>query len=137
MDAIRNLSLLLLRCALGVIFLYHGATKALHWHQTLVMFPKMGFAVGFAYVAVALELGGGALLILGLLARWAGLLLAGEMLIALLRVHLPAGPILAVSRYELPMILSAASFAIFAFGAGSVALGRPRRGARARGAARG
>jgi putative oxidoreductase len=69
-----------------------------------------------------LETIAGSLLILGLVSRVAGLLLAGEMLVALIRVHLPSGPITHVSGYQLPMMLSAAAFGIFCFGAGPVSL---------------
>lgn len=117
-DRFRPLALTLLRLALGVIFLWHGWGKLSglgHWTQNFV---HMGFPAYFAYVAGGLEAVGGGLLVLGLLGRLVGLLLAGELLIALLRVHLPGGPIWNVGRYELVMLLSAASFVIFAYGSG-------------------
>lgn len=121
-DKFRPLGLTLLRLALGVIFLYHGWVKLSdlpHWTQNFV---HMGFPPYFAYIAGGLEAGGGALLILGLFSRIVGLLLAGELLIALVKVHLPGGPLWKVGGYELPMLLSAASFMIFCYGAGPVAV---------------
>lgn len=123
MNTLRMVALLLLRWAVGVIFFYHGFMKLTHLHLWATQaFPHMGFPGYFAYIAAALETGGGALLIVGLGARVVGLLLAGEMTIALLKVHLLAGPITYVPRYELVMLLAAASFAICAFGAGPLAL---------------
>lgn len=119
MSFIRTLALLLLRCAVGVVFLYHGLVKVGHLHQTPAMFSHMGFPAYFGYIAAFLETIGGAALVLGLAARVFGILFAGEMLIAFLRVHLPSGPITHVPGYELPMLLSAASFMVFAYGAGA------------------
>jgi len=117
-DIFRPLGLTLLRLAVGVIFLYHGSAKLSDLHQWTQNFVHMGFPAYTAYVIGSLEAVGGALLILGLFSRIFALLLAGDMLVALLKVHLPGGPIWNVGRYELVMLLSAASFAIFAHGAG-------------------
>ena len=122
METVRNLALLLLRCTVGVIFFYHGVTKAAHWSALAGMFGRMGFPGYFGYIAACLETIGGVALVLGLATRIFGILLAGEMLIAFLRVHLPSGPITHVPGYELLMVLSAAAFLIFAFGAGNVSL---------------
>jgi uncharacterized membrane protein YphA (DoxX/SURF4 family) len=59
---------------------------------------------------------GGALLIVGLLSRASGLLLAVEMLVAFLRVNSPSGPVTKIQGYELSMMLAAASLSITAFG---------------------
>ncbi len=112
----------LFRLALGVVFLYHGSVKLAHLGQWTQNFVHMGFPAYFAYIAGVLEAGGGALLVLGLFTRVVGLLLAGELLIALVRVHLPHTPLLDVGGYELPMLLSAASFVLFAYGPGPLSL---------------
>lgn len=91
----------------------------------------------FAYIAGVIEFFGGITLILGLFTRISGLLIAGEMLIAVWRVHLPQGPITQVKNYEFPMVLAAAAFTLATVGAGMISLdhaiyggGRkaPRRG---------
>jgi|SRR6185437_3132163 len=135
-DRFRPLALTLLRLALGVIFLYHGVAKLSdlpHWTQNFV---HMGFPSYFGYIAGSLETVGGGLLILGLFGRLIGLLLAGELLTALLRVHLPAGPIWNVGRYELAMLLSGASFVIFAYGPGPWSLDAALFGGRGGGKSR-
>ncbi len=121
-DRFRPLALTLFRLAVGISFLYHGSMKLSNLGQWTHNFVAMGFPPYFAYIAGVLEAGGGALLVLGLFTRVAGLLLAGELLIALVRVHLPHTPLLHVGGYELPMLLSGASFALFAYGAGPLSL---------------
>jgi len=118
----RPLGITLLRLAVGVVFLYHGIEKVTNLDQWQQNFAHMGFPAQTAFLIGPLETIAGSLLILGLFSRVAGLLLAGDMLVALIRVHLPSGPITHVSGYQLPMMLSAAAFGIFCFGAGPVSL---------------
>jgi putative oxidoreductase len=123
-DRFRPLALTLFRLGLGIVFLYHGSVKLSHLGQWTHNFVHMGFPPYFAYIAGTLEALGGALLILGLFTRVVALLLAGELLIALVRVHLPHTPLLQVGGYELPLLLSGGAFLVFAYGAGPVALDR-------------
>lgn len=125
LEKLKPLALLLLRLGLGVIFLYHGYPKIFtHAHQTMQEFPKMGFPSYFALVAGVIEFFGGWLLILGLFTRIAALLLAGEMAIALVRVHLPQGGVMAVSNYQFPLALAVGAFALVAVGAGAISIDR-------------
>ena len=78
----------------------------------------------FVYIAGALELGGGALLVAGLFTRITGLLLAGEMAVAMWKgEHFFLQP-LAVDQYGLALALSVGAFALATFGAGSISLDR-------------
>ncbi|MFZ0640707.1 MAG: DoxX family protein, partial [Candidatus Acidiferrales bacterium] len=86
--------------------------------------PRMGFPSYFAYVAGIVEFFGGWLLILGLFTRIAALLLAGEMAVAIVRVHLPQGGLMAVSNYQFPLALAVGAFALVAVGAGAISLDR-------------
>lgn len=125
LEKLKPLALLLLRLGLGVIFIYHGYPKIFtHAHQTMQEFPRMGFPSYFAIVAGVVEFFGGWLLILGLFTRIAALLLAGEMAIAILRVHLPQGGIMAVSNYQFPLALAVGAFALVAVGAGAISVDR-------------
>jgi putative oxidoreductase len=125
LEKLKPLALLLLRLGLGLIFIYHGYPKLFtHLHETVLEFPRMGFPAYFAYVAGVVEFFGGWLLILGLFTRIAALLLAGEMAIAILRVHLPHGGIMAVSNYQFPLALAVGSFALVAVGAGVISFDR-------------
>jgi putative oxidoreductase len=81
-----------------------------------------GLPAYFAYIAGVLEMGGGALLLAGFNTRLIGLLLAGEMAVAMWKgEHFFAHP-LAVGQYELALALGAGAFALATFGGGSTAL---------------
>jgi putative oxidoreductase len=123
LEKLKPLALLLLRLALGIIFIFHGYPKLFtHTRESMQMFEHMGFPGYFVYVAGALEFFGGIVLIPGLFTRIAGLLLAGEMAIAVWRVHLPQGPIAMVKNYEFPLLLAVAAFTLATVGAGLISL---------------
>jgi putative oxidoreductase len=124
-DKLKPLALLLLRIGLGIIFVYHGYPKLFsHTHEFLQAFPRMGFPSYFVYVAGVLEFFGGCLLLLGLFTRIAALLIAGEMAIAIIRVHVPQGGVLALSNYQCPLALAVGAFALVALGAGAISFDR-------------
>jgi putative oxidoreductase len=119
LEKLKPLALLLLRVALGVIFIYHGYPKLFgHTRQTMDAFAHMGFPGYFAYLAGVIEFFGGCLLIAGLFTRIAGLLIAGEMAVALVQVHKILGDPRAVHNYEFPLVLAVAAFALASLGAG-------------------
>jgi len=138
LENLKPLALLLLRAAMGIIFISHGYPKLFtHTRDMMPFFEHVGFPGYFVYIAGVLEFFGGITLVLGLFTRISGLLLAVEMAIAVWRVHLPQGPITQVKNYEFPMVLAAAAFTLAAVGAGAISLdhaifggGRkpPRRG---------
>lgn len=120
LDRLQPLGLLLLRIALGVIFLTHGYPKLLKPNADMQhMFVQNGLPAQFVYVAGVLEVFGGGLLFLGLFTRPAALLLAIEMGVAIWKVH-SSGGIMAVHLYEFPLALAAASLALATVGAGAV-----------------
>jgi len=117
------LALLLLRFALAIVFISHGYPKLFgNPHQWTSNFVHMGFPPYFAYISGILEFFGGLLLIAGLFTQTAGLLLALEMAVAIWRVHLPMGSVLAVHNYEFPLALAAGAFTLATVGAGSLSL---------------
>ena len=125
LEKLKPLALLLLRLGLGIIFVYHGFPKLFtDTHEALREFPQMGFPAYFVYIAGIVEFFGGCLLILGLFTRIAALLIAGEMAIAIVKVHLPHGGLMAVSNYQFPLALAVAAFALVAVGAGAVSFDR-------------
>ena len=128
LDRLNPLGLLVLRLGAATNFLSTGYDKLFgspgKW---LVWFPKQGFPFYFAYIAGALELFGGLLLILGLLTRLIGLLLAIQMAIAVWKVSLPHSGIYNVEGYGLPLMLGAACFVLFTAGAGIFSVSDPVR----------
>lgn len=124
LEKLKPVALLLLRWALGAIFIYHGARKLFgNPEPFLDFFSRLGFPAYMAYVAGVVELFGGALLVAGLFTRIAGLLLAVEMGVAIWKVHLNEG-VLAIREYEYPLALAVAAFTLAAVGAGAVSLDR-------------
>jgi putative oxidoreductase len=121
-SAAASLGLLVLRIVVGAIFAAHGAQKVFEYTipGTVGSFAEMGVPLAeFAAPLVAfLELIGGVLLILGFLTRPIGILLAVDMVVALVLVHLSAGLWVASGGYEFVAVLGAASLALALTGAG-------------------
>jgi putative oxidoreductase len=126
LEKLKPLALLLLRLALGVIFVHYGYPKLfVHTRESMQWFAQHGFPSYFAYVSGVLELFGGLLLIVGLFTRIAGLLLAGEMAVALWKVHKLFSDPHAVQNYQFPLMMAVGSFALAALGAGLISFDEP------------
>jgi putative oxidoreductase len=76
------------------------------------------------WVVLAVEIGGGVLLLLGLLTRLAAALIAGEIGVALLLVQLRAGYPDAAAGIERDLLLVVGALALVALGAGGLSLDR-------------
>jgi putative oxidoreductase len=121
-DRLQPLALLVLRVALALIFIYHGYPKLTHTHGDLQkMFVEHGMPGYFAMLAGVIETFGGGLLLIGLLARPAAMLLAIEMSVAIWKVHSVHG-IYAVRDYEFPLALAAGCFVLASVGAGLISV---------------
>lgn len=117
--------LLCLRAALGITFMMHGGQKYFVLGFTAVV-PEMSregipYPELAAVVVTFVELVGGALLLLGLATRYAALLIAIEMGVAIWRVNWSAG-FFAPQGIELPMMLGGAALALFLTGAGDISI---------------
>lgn len=124
LEKLKPLSLLLLRCALGLIFIVHGMPKLFGDPQRVAQFfQNLGLPPFSSYVAGVVEVFGGGMLVAGLFTRLAGLLLAGQMGVAIWVAHLGKG-VLAVREYEFPLVLAAAAFVLVTTGAGAVSVDR-------------
>lgn len=121
LEALKPIALLLLRLAMGVIFIHYGYPKLfVHPRSSVAWFSQHGFPGYFAYLSGVLELFGGMLLIAGLFTRIAGLVLAIEMAVALWRVHGLLSDPLAVQNYQFPLMMGVAALALAAVGAGAI-----------------
>jgi putative oxidoreductase len=122
-----DLALFVLRAAVGLLMAGHGAQKlfgSFGGHGiagTGQFFESLGLRPGerHARLAGAGELGGGALLVLGLLTPLAAAAVIGVMVVAVLTVHGPKGPWITQGGYEYNLVLIVAAFALAAAGPGA------------------
>jgi putative oxidoreductase len=86
-SSLQSWGLAVLRVIVGVVFLMHGGQKVFIWgfHGVAGFLGGLGipFPAVSGVVLTVVELLGGAALVLGLLTRWAALLLAVDMLVAI------------------------------------------------------
>jgi len=124
-----NLALLVLRCGLGAVMLAHGINHIFgggkiagtgRWFASLGMKP----GIVHAWLASLTEIGGGALLVVGLLTPLGGAAVIGVMLVALITNHRGNGFFIfrPGEGWEYVMTLTLAGFAIAVLGAGEWSL---------------
>ena len=132
MDDPIGVGLLVLRIALGVVFLAHGVKHLRGREKTTGWFGWLGFkAPGFQWFAsTATEIGVGVLLIAGLLTGVAAAGVVGIMVVAFWTVHRTAGFFITafmkegidVEGYEYVAFLAAAAAALAITGPGAYAV---------------
>lgn len=139
-----DIGLLLLRLALGAIFIAHGLQKALGLfggpgpEGVIGMVGGMGFkpAAVWAWLLIAAELGGGAGLVLGLLTPLCALGIIVSQLVAVFMVHGPHGFFMnsggQIPGFEFNLALLGGLFCLLFTGPGRVSLDYPIFGRRAR-----
>jgi putative oxidoreductase len=122
----QDLVLLAARALVGVVLIAHGWQKLNDWglDGTEAGFADMGVpnagpAAAFAVIA---ELGGGALLLLGLFTPIAALLVAADMAGAFWFAHRGTTVFVGDGGWELVAVIAAAALALFAAGAGRLSL---------------
>lgn len=120
--------LLILRVIVGFAFVQHGYPKIQHpasW-MTLAMGPRAFAPAWLQAIVAAVEFGGGIALMLGLLTPLAALLLACDMIGAMLTVELPSGAAFVGGRhsYELNAVYVAVMAALLFVGPGFVSVDR-------------
>ncbi|MBZ5515081.1 MAG: DoxX family protein [Acidobacteriia bacterium] len=117
--------LLLLRLAVGAVFVMHGGQKIFvtGFRGVAGFLAHLGFPLPLvaAIVLMLVEFVGGLALIFGIFTRWAAALSACVMVVAVLLVHLKRG--FFTPGVEFPMTLLAASLALALSGPGALALG--------------
>lgn len=125
---------LLLRLALGLMFIAHGLLKVLVFTPagTAGYFASIGLPGWLGYVTIVAELGGGALLLLGVAARQVALLLVTVLLGAAIFGHGGNGWVFsnAGGGWEYPVFLAVAALVQALLGDGALALkplGKPQR----------
>ncbi len=116
---------LVLRLSLGIMFVMHAYLKLAVFTMdgTVQFFESLGYPAFLAYVTVVAELGGGALLILGVYSRYVAAALI-PILLGAMMVHVGNGWVFSAQGggYEYPLFLIAASATQFLLGDGAYAL---------------
>lgn len=119
-----------LRVVVGLIFLMHGYAKLVTMGPAATADMMQHLGIPFPHVSAmlvtAVELLGGAALILGLLTRWAAAALAVDMSVAVILAKLPGG-FFAPRGVEFELTLCAAALTLALVGAGGVSLDALRR----------
>ena len=117
--------LTVLRVIVGIVFLMHGWQKLFvtGFHGVAGFLGHLGIPApaAAAVVLTLVEFVGGIALILGLFTRWAALLLAIDMVVAILLVHLKNG-FFNPQGFEYPLTLLAASIALALSGPGEASV---------------
>jgi putative oxidoreductase len=122
LDRLRPAALLLLRCGLALVFIYHGYPKLFGKTATFITaFEGIGIPWFFVIIVGIVETFGGAALVLGLGTRVAAPLLLIDMCAAMWKYNFNEG-IYAVREYELPLTLGLAVLVLATTGAGPLSL---------------
>lgn len=121
---------LVLRLALGTMFIAHGLLKVLVYTLpgTVQFFAQIGFPGFLAYVVTVMEIGGGVALLAGIATRWVSLALV-PVLLGALTVHWGAGWVFSNPNggWEYPAFLAVAAVVQALLGPGACALRIPSR----------
>ncbi|XRG80478.1 DoxX family protein [Rossellomorea sp. GAMAL-10_SWC] len=125
-----NIGLLIIRLVIGLLFVGHGAQKLFGsfgghglkgtggWFESIGMKPGVTIAL-FAGLA---ELIGGILFTLGLLTPLAGSMIAGTMVMAIIKVHGSNGLWATANGYEYNLTLLSVAIGIALIGPGKYAV---------------
>ncbi|MFC5651929.1 DoxX family protein [Paenibacillus solisilvae] len=124
-----GLGLLLIRLVIGLSFMAHGAQKLFGFDGGGLKvigahFEKLGIRPGvtMALLAGLSELIGGAMFALGLLTPLAGVVIAGTMVVGILKVHGPNGYWITKGGYEYCLAILVVAIAVALTGAGQFSL---------------
>jgi putative oxidoreductase len=130
LDSMQPWGAFFMRLVLGFAMMYHGWSKVIphggfhggntfsaidHWGHQVAM---MGLPYWLGYVSALTEFIGGALILLGLLTRFAAFMVACNMIVALWKIAIPHG----YGDAQYPLALLAIAVMLLFYGAGAFAL---------------
>ena len=126
-SGLQSYGLTVLRVVVGIVFLLHGYQKLFKFgfHGVAGMLGHLGIPLPafFAVVVTLVEFVGGILLITGVATRIAAGLIAIDMIVAILAVHLKNG-FFNPNGFEFPLTLLAATICLAIAGGGAFSLKR-------------
>lgn len=125
-----NIGLLIIRLVIGVLFIGHGSQKLFGWFGgygikgTGGWFESIGMKPGAAMAILAglAEFIGGMLFAIGLLTPLAGIIIAGTMIMAIVKVHGPNGLWSTSNGYEYNLTLLAVAIGVALAGPGQYSI---------------
>ncbi|WP_251551419.1 DoxX family protein [Neobacillus muris] len=125
-----NTGILIIRLVIGLLFIGHGAQKLFGWFggnglkATGGWFDAIGMKPGIpmALIAGLVELFGGIFFTLGLFTPIAGIMIAGTMVISIVKVHGRNGLWAVSNGYEYNLTMLAVAIGIAFIGPGQYAL---------------
>lgn len=123
----KDVALLLLRLALGSVFLAHGIQKLTEIEGTIGFFGSIGFAPWIAWFVAIVETTTGILMITGLMTNIAAWLMVIILAVAIVKVHLVNG-FIGKSGYEYPLFMMLTAIAVAHLGHGKYALCKHKEG---------
>jgi uncharacterized membrane protein YphA (DoxX/SURF4 family) len=113
------LGLLLIRVAVGLIFIHHGWTKFENVPGTIHFMGLLGVPAWLAYLVMTVELVGGAMLVAGVLTRAAAV---ATGIVALVAFSIAVFPMRGFFGGELELLLAFVSFGLALAGSGRARL---------------
>lgn len=130
-DFLRNndLGLLILRVSVGGLMLFHGVHKLIYGVGFIGgMLAQFGLPSFIAYFSLAAELIAAIMIVVGLWTRLASVIMAGNMVVAILMAHLgtlfTVAPMTGGWAVELPMLYLLGAAALAFTGGGKYAITR-------------
>ncbi|KIQ94882.1 DoxX [Anoxybacillus thermarum] len=125
-----HIGILLIRLAVGLTFVGHGAQKLFGWFGGYGLKGTGGWlesiglkpGVTMALIAGLAEFVGGVLFALGLFTPFAALLIAATMFVAIVKVHAPNGFWITQNGFEYNLILIVVVIGVALIGAGDYSL---------------
>lgn len=125
----KDVALLLLRLALGSVFIAHGLQKLTGMDGTIAFFGSIGFAPWIAWFVAIVETTTGAMMIAGLMTNIAAWLMVIILIVAIAKVHITHG-FIGKGGYEYQLFMMLTAIAVAHLGHGKYALCKHKDGER-------
>jgi putative oxidoreductase len=125
LDRFQPFGSLIMRLVLGIIMVRHGYDKVIPsgalYSFTHMVSSHLHLPLALGYVAAFTEFFGGMLLIVGLLTRLAGIMVATDMAVAILKIHLHGG-LEGSNSFAFPLALFSIALMLVFTGCGALGL---------------
>ena len=119
-----DLGILFIRLGLAAAFMHAGWLKLMDMNMVIGRFAQAGIPAVLAYLVTYVELIGGFFLLLGVFSRYAAILLAIILVVAIFLVHWSHGFGMQNGGYEYPLVLLLSALAITVMGEGAYSVKR-------------